>query len=61
MEENKKKLSIYLKKSVSKADSDLKKADPTKIAVTKLVNNNVSPNPFYKPITRIINIEPDVS
>lgn len=61
MEENKKHLSIYLKKSLSKADSNPKKSDPNKIAVTKLVNNNVTPHPFYKPITRIINIEPDVS
>lgn len=62
MEENKNKyFSIYLKKSVLKTRPNFIKTEIEKIAVKKINNNNVVPQPFYKPITRILNIETNLS
>lgn len=53
--------SIYLKKSISISNANFIKTEISSIAVKKLMNNDVVPQSFYKPITRILNIETDVS
>lgn len=53
--------SVYLKKSIFKPNVNFIKTEISSIAVKKLMNNDVVPQAFYKPITRILNIETDVS
>lgn len=53
--------SIYIKKSISKPNANSIKSEVSNIAVKKLMNNDIIPQAFYKPITRILNIETDVS
>lgn len=62
MKENKNQyFSIYIKKSISKPNNNFIKTEINSTAVKKLMNDNVAPQAFYKPITRILNIETDVS
>lgn len=62
MQKNKNQYSsIYIKKSVLKSNTSFTPVEINRIAVKKLMNNNVTPQTFYKPITRTITIKTDVS
>lgn len=58
--DNNQHFSIYITKSIVKSNITMKKIEGKNIPVKKLMSGNVAPQVFYKPITKILNIETDV-